>query len=663
MAVPTVCVLAALVLASSVVASSAATARNAQRETAITRIVVGYRGAVSHVTRERLARRIGARRQRSVPRLGADELAVPTARVGAVLRSYRRSRLVRYAVRAAATVAPPEPHLKRSDLRRPPRPLFSTPAGRHVVVQLSNSDDRETVAVNGVIRGVAGIRETKVFDLGYLSAASCITVMVENEAGGYTWGIDATSDGKSVLHDWAGQVGVVGANNDDHSRPNQLVHILAISPSGGSCASVAQSSPNDPLFMQAQWGLAQIGAPAAWAIGGTKLKMAIVDTGVNGWHEDLLGQVVGEANFTPGPDDAESEEHGTAMAGIAAARFNNAVGISGAAYGVTLLSAKAVGSGANCLDVARAILWAADQGASIISISASGGECPPQADAIDYAWNHDALVVASAGNDHADVPVYPAAYPHVISVAATTRSDTRASFSNFGASWVSIAAPGVEIETTTKDGGYGFVSGTSPAAPLVAASAALIWARTPDANHDGFRNDDVMARIVGSAAAIPGTGSEWASGRLDVAAAADPQSIPGDSPRGHNPPVADFAVSPASPHTGALVTFQATSHGREPIASYSWDLDGDGVPDDAGAGASSASFQYPRRGTYLARLTLTDPAGRVTQAAKPVTVRCVWRTRYKTVRVRQVYYTRDRRGKKHRHVRIKHKRKRYRVCV
>jgi hypothetical protein len=142
---------------------------------------------------------------------------------------------------------------------------------------------------------------------------------------------------------------------------------------------------------------------------------------------------------------------------------------------------------------------------------------------------HGALPVAAAGNDGTTSRSYPAAFNHVLSVAATDTDDEIASFSNRGASWVDVAAPGVGIVSTlpTYDNatgavGYGYLSGTSMATPIVAGIAALIWDQFPATE----ANRGVEARILASAQAIPGTGTYWRYGRVDACRAAGANQAP-----------------------------------------------------------------------------------------------------------------------------------------
>jgi len=287
--------------------------------------------------------------------------------------------------------------------------------------------------------------------------------------------------------------------------------------------------------------------------------------------------VIAAANFTASNTTADLSGHGTHVAGIAAASFDNDTGISGMAPNARLMDVKVLAVGADgrtsgdCADVADGIVWAANQGADVINMSlGSPSPCPAMALAIDYAFNRGALLVAAAGNDGTTDRLYPAAYDHVLSVAATDNGDRIAGFSNRGASWVDVAAPGVGIVSTlpTYDNatgvvGYGYLSGTSMAAPIVSGIAGLIWDRLPAVD----ANRDAEARIVASAEAIPGTGTYWRYGRVDACRAvtangprcsgiplepplASPPTAPPPSEVGQPAPIAPpLANRPAVPGT------------------------------------------------------------------------------------------------------------------
>jgi thermitase len=271
-----------------------------------------------------------------------------------------------------------------------------------------------------------------------------------------------------------------------------------------------------------------VDAPSAWShtLGSTAVRIAIVDSGVDAGHPDLAGKVVAAANFTASNTTADLSGHGTHVAGIAAADFDNLTGIAGVAPNARLMDVKVLAVGANgqttgdCADVADGIVWATDHGANVINMSlGSSSPCQAMALAINYAFAHGALPVAAAGNDGSTTRSYPAAYDHVLSVAATGPSDQIAGFSNRDAAWVDVAAPGIGIVSTlptyanaTGAVGYGYLNGTSMAAPIVSGIAALIWSQMPP----GQANRDVEARIFASSEAIAGTGTDWRYGRVDA---------------------------------------------------------------------------------------------------------------------------------------------------
>ena len=286
----------------------------------------------------------------------------------------------------------------------------------------------------------------------------------------------------------------------------------------------------------------KIGAPVAWDVtNGNNQKIAILDCGVYSesspfrapdnqtGHPDLRGKVVLEMNFsdaTTGADDLCN--HGTLMAGIAAANTNNGAGVAGVGFNAQILNAKVLDDNGDGFDswVASGIVWATDNGANVISMSLGGeGGCNNTLQtAINYAWARNVVLVAAAGNGGSDgigdaLPEAPGSCNNVMPVGAIDRFDARASFSNYNANpgagpVVPVAAPGVGIFSTDYLGFYNSVDGTSPATPHVAGAAALIKAANP-----GFSNSEIISRLISSAAPIVGTGTLWANGRLDVPSA------------------------------------------------------------------------------------------------------------------------------------------------
>jgi len=241
--------------------------------------------------------------------------------------------------------------------------------------------------------------------------------------------------------------------------------------------------PNDPDFAS-EWHHAKIQSPQAWNVttGSPSIEVAVIDSGVYGGHPDLTVNLAPGWNFvTSSADTSDLVGHGTAVAGTIAAAGNNGIGVAGVTWQSRILPLVVVNEQdqAAYSDIAEAIQYAADRGVRLMNISV-GGVTPSSAlqAAVDYAWNKGALIFAAAMNDGASDPYYPAACNHVVAVSATDSNDLLASFSNYG-NWVTIAAPGSAILTTTNLGGYAYWFGTSFASPIVAGVAALSLAVNP----------------------------------------------------------------------------------------------------------------------------------------------------------------------------------------
>src|SRR5262245_43181092 len=284
-----------------------------------------------------------------------------------------------------------------------------------------------------------------------------------------------------------------------------LASALALS---RNAAAASVTEPNDPLYPE-QWALRHIGATCAWqrTIGSADVTVAVVDSGVDLTHPDLVGRLRTDGrDFADGDDDPSDENgHGTNVAGIIAATLDNGEGIVGLAPGISILPVRvmnAKGAGSDRA-IARGVRYAADQGANVINLSL-GATLTIDADtvsaqvtsAIRYAQGKGALVVVAAGNDF--LPLENAIVgdnPDVLVVAATDENDVKADFSNSGP-WVGVTAPGVHILSTMPtydvyltsqiprderfDKGYDYMSGTSQATPFVSALAALLFSAHPD---------------------------------------------------------------------------------------------------------------------------------------------------------------------------------------
>lgn len=285
------------------------------------------------------------------------------------------------------------------------------------------------------------------------------------------------------------------------------------------------ATPNDQYY-PLQYGLPRIQADLAWSAREpvSSVTIAILDTGISYTHGDLANKMWINPGEIPGngiDDDGDGfvdniyganivynngnpnddHYHGTHVAGIAAAQINNGIGVAGVAgwngnpgqtdtNSAKLMAVKVLDSQGSGWDagVAAGIIFAANKGAKIINMSLGGPDYSQTLnDACQYAWNRGCIVIAAAGNSGSSSFSYPAAFPNVISVAATDANDRLTWFSNWGA-WVKTAAPGVDIASTFPGNSYVYMSGTSMATPFVAGEAALVWSCFPSLTKTQLRD-------------------------------------------------------------------------------------------------------------------------------------------------------------------------------
>lgn len=275
--------------------------------------------------------------------------------------------------------------------------------------------------------------------------------------------------------------------------------------------------PDDPYYGK-QWYLGTIWAPEGWGIttGSAEIPIAIIDSGVDPDHSDLVSKLIPGYNFVDGNTDTRDVlGHGTAVAGSAAAATDNSNGIAGVAWLNPVMPLVVLNSNnwATYYDIARAINYAADKGVRVINISIGGSSYSSTLqNAADYAWSKGAIIFASAGNSSSDTPNYPAACNNVMAVSATDSNDKLASFSSFG-NWIDISAPGSYIYTTKDGGGYGYWNGTSFASPITAGLAALIFSVEPS-----LTNQQVYDLLTQHAYDLgdPGFDPYFGHGRINV---------------------------------------------------------------------------------------------------------------------------------------------------
>jgi membrane-anchored mycosin MYCP len=336
----------------------------------------------------------------------------------------------------------------------------------------------------------------------------------------------------------------------------------------GACSSPAKSGS---VIKQTPWTQQVLAPQRIWPMTtGTGITVAVLDSGVDGAHRQLTGQVLPGFDFlrnTAGAD-FDCTSHGTAVASLIAAKHVNGVGFEGLAQGVKILPIRVSehtddGSGqAASPDIfAKAIRYAADEGAKVINISLSlDADYPAVAQAVDYAIKtKGCLVIAAVGNHHKastaspaalgsragvpnDPPSYPAAYPGVVGVGAVNEDGSRVDESQIGP-YVDLVAPGGNVLAATRVSGHEYWKGTSMAAPIVSAAAALVWSASP-----GLHNSDVAWRLSVTSDQMPGAvrGPEFGYGMVDPYRAVTEQ-LPNDDATSPQPipPVANDPVAQA----------------------------------------------------------------------------------------------------------------------
>ncbi|WP_433374557.1 S8 family serine peptidase [Actinoplanes sp. CA-142083] len=295
-------------------------------------------------------------------------------------------------------------------------------------------------------------------------------------------------------------------------------------------------TPNDPEYAAGrQPEINEVNFPAAWEVTtGSAVKVAVVDTGVT-QVGDLSGAVLPGYDFVNGDaDPSDDAGHGTMVASLIAARGNDGAGMAGACWQCQVLPVKVLDSNGDGwdTDVANGIVWAARQGAKVINLSLGGpGNSKVLSDAVAYANDAGALVVAAAGNENSNVRSYPAAYVDVVAVGATSSGNTRAWFSNYNYgtnTWVDVAAPGIVTAMGPDGKYYAQEPGTSFSAPIVSGIAGLVKTA-----HPSYTNWSLMNAVQRSATPI---GSWVYYGKVDAARAltigtdTTPPSSPGMTP-------------------------------------------------------------------------------------------------------------------------------------
>ncbi|MBU0647724.1 S8 family serine peptidase [Patescibacteria group bacterium] len=304
------------------------------------------------------------------------------------------------------------------------------------------------------------------------------------------------------------------------------------------------ATPNDSYYLSEQWNLHNINIESVWddTTGSNDMTIAVLDTGFYYNHEDFQNKMWNNQDEIAGngiDDDGNSYiddkngynfvlddndifdnwGHGTGTSSIISANTNNSLGMAGMNWKGKIMPVKVCEVGYNCpyFSIAEGIYYAVNNDAKVINMSLGGSyDSPIVRNAVEYASNHNVLIVASAGNNNGTIG-YPARYSQVIAVGAVDQSDTRASFSSFGPE-LDLVAPGVSVFTAYKNNpsSYTLYSGTSFSAPHVAGAGAILWGYKPD-----LTAEQIRSYIVYNAEKVDGmTDGFWDEyygyGRLDV---------------------------------------------------------------------------------------------------------------------------------------------------
>lgn len=287
------------------------------------------------------------------------------------------------------------------------------------------------------------------------------------------------------------------------ARP-EVVHVERVP------VRVPAYDPNDPRRAD-QWHLDRVGARNGWNVsrGSRSVRVGVIDTQFDTRHPELAGVLFrrdgqpGVDSYAPGcAGSTPYSEHGTLVAGVAAATTDNSTGIASIGFGIGITAARAGTELGGICAISGAWTTAlrdlTDAGVRVVNLSfASPQTSRMEADVIRYAVGRGVLVVAAAGNEGTTTPNYPAANPLVVGVAATDQDDRRWARSNHGP-WVDVAAPGVSLLTLCPNS-YCYASGTSTAAPVVAATATLLAAKQP-----GLAGLQLRSRVLAGATSVTG---------------------------------------------------------------------------------------------------------------------------------------------------------------
>lgn len=402
--------------------------------------------------------------------------------------------------------------------------------------------------------------------------------------------------------------------------------------------------PNDPYYgytasfsANADWHLDVINAAQAWDItkGDTNILVAVLDNAIWAQHPDLINKIVDKIDLadndtsTTPPTMDYANSHGTHTSGLVAAETDNNIGVASIGYKTRLIAVKVGRDSDGALTAGfDGIIWAADHGADVISMSwGSGQSSITGQNIVNYAYNKGVTLVAAAGNDSSNVVMYPAAYDNVIGVAATNEDDTKPAFSTYG-NGIDVCAPGgfasgglgmyQVLSTTYADAGYlgmgalfgitgkyDLMAGTSMACPITAGLCGLMLGL--DSTLTPAKLEQYLkATCVNIDALNPSYAGQLGSGRINAFAAVQ---MVQDSMKSL---VADFTASTTSLSVNGSTNFTDWSIGN-PV-TWSWSFPG--ATPSSSTSQNPLGITYPTAGSYDVSLTVTDTAGNTSTETK-----------------------------------------------
>ena len=498
-----------------------------------------------------------------------------------------------------------------------------------------------------LVQGSVTARNAAVRPLVLALGAALATIVGSAGAADFSDGVNQYARGRILVEARAGLAGddlekILKVHGGKRRKIGQSNLNVVELPVGASEAQVVEQLRRNPAlkhveldrrvkstmavtdpYIGSEWHIPKIGASSAWdTTQGAGVTIAILDSGVDGAHPDLAPNMVAGYNmYSNNTDTSDVCGHGTAVAGSAAARTNNGVGVAGVAGQAKIMPIRVAyydsasgGCYAYTSTIANGITWAADHGARIANVSYGplAGSATIQS-AANYMKSKGGLVFVSAGNNGVDENITPST--SLIAISATDSNDNKASWSSYG-SFVSLASPGAGIWTTSKGGIYQGWNGTSFASPVAAGVAALMMAANPAL--DGAKIEQALfstAVDLGAAGRDPYFGY----GRVNAAAAVNAVKV--------TAPVADTQAptsaitSPAaSSSVSGIVTVNVAASDNVGVDHVELKANGTVIGTDISS-PFSFSWNTANAANGMATLVATafDAAGNATASA-PVSV-------------------------------------------